>query len=144
MVVHQPEPLWCCPLGLVMGGAYGRARGRYDVAERAGRGQDVRAAYAAMLVALVNWCEHQIDVHDSDPGPVERCPVCVHFEEAAPVQTGSEGPPMTAEEWTYERRVHQVAHRLGPRIVTLVGKVTTEPLGLAAAQPKVSDMPSAL
>lgn len=96
-----------------------------------------------MLVALVNWCEHQIDVHDSDPGPVERCPACVHFEGAAPVRTGSEDPPMTTEEWTYERRVHQVAHRLGPRILTLMGEVHTEPAELAVAQPEVSDMSAA-
>ena len=132
MVVHQPEPLWCCPLGLVVGAAYERARARYDAAEQAGRDQDVQAVYAAMLVALVNWCEHQIDAHDTDPGPVEQCPTCARFEEAAPVQTGSAESPMTAEEWAYERRVHQVAHRLGPRIVTPVGTVATEPPGSAA------------
>ncbi|MEU7031873.1 hypothetical protein AB0A60_34900 [Streptomyces sp. NPDC046275] len=142
MVVHQPEPLWCCPLGMVMGTAYERARARYDAADQAGRDQDVQAAYAAMLVALVNWCEHQIDAHDTDPGPVEQCPICARFEEAAPGQAGSAESLMTAEEWAYERRVHQVAHRLGPRIVTLVGTVATDPPG-PAAQPKVSELPTA-
>ncbi|MFE1476489.1 hypothetical protein ACFW6N_21885 [Streptomyces cyaneofuscatus] len=142
MVVHQPEPLWCCPLGLVMGAAYERARARYDAAEQAGLDQDVRLAYAAMLVALVNWCEHDIDAHGSDPGPVEQCPVCARFEESAPAseQTGFDGSALTVEEWAYERRVHQVAHRLGPRIVTLLSDVATEP---ATAQLAVNDMPPA-
>ncbi|RAJ49800.1 hypothetical protein K388_06718 [Streptomyces sp. KhCrAH-43] len=127
---------------MVVGAAYERARARYDAAERAGRDQD-QAAYAAMLVALVGWCEHQIDAHDTDPGPVEQCPVCERFEEAAPVQTGSAQSPMTAEEWAYERRVHQVAHRLGPRIVTLVGTVATGPPEPAVAQTKVGELPAA-
>ncbi|MET8816151.1 hypothetical protein ABZW47_29640 [Streptomyces sp. NPDC004549] len=143
MVVHQPEPLWCCPLGLVMGAAYERAQARYDAAGRSRRDRDVRAAYAAMLAALVNWCEHQIDVHDADPGPDEQCPACVRLEGAPPVQTGSEVSSMTTAEWTYERRVHQVAHRLGPRIVTLMGEVRTEPTELVIQPAEVNDMPPA-
>lgn len=87
-------------------------------------------------------CEHQIDAHDSDPGPVEQCPVCARFEEAAPGQLGFEGASMPSEQWTYERRVHQIAHRLGPRIVTLVGEVATEPPEPAALF-KMGDMPLA-
>ncbi|MFF1715754.1 hypothetical protein [Streptomyces sp. NPDC058268] len=131
MVIHQPAPLWCCPMGLVMGAAYERARDRFDAANHEGeQDQGTRAAYAAMLVALVNWCEHQIDVHGTDPGPVERCPVCEHYQQPASAEQGWRGPdgtPMDAEEWAYERRVHQVAHRLGPRIVTLVGEAASVP-----------------
>jgi hypothetical protein len=128
---------------MVMGAAYGRARARYDAAEQAGRGPDVQAAYAAMLVTLVNWCEHQIDAHGTDPGPVEQCPVCARFEEAVPVQAGSARLLMTSQEWEHERRVHQVAHRLGPRIVTLVGCVAAGPPGPAAAQPEAGELRAA-
>ncbi|MFJ5817398.1 hypothetical protein ACIQGT_26390 [Streptomyces sp. NPDC093108] len=124
MVVHQPEPMsLCCPLGVVMKAAYERARARHDAAEQAGHDQGARDAYAAMLIALVNWCEHELDTHGSDPGPFKQCPDCARFEESGPGEPGFRGPAMSAEEWAYERRVHEIA----PRIVTLVGDVVTEP-----------------
>ncbi|MFF9573473.1 hypothetical protein [Streptomyces sp. NPDC014685] len=132
MVVYPPDPLWCCPLGFVMKAAYERARARCDTAEANERGPNTRATYDTMLVALVTWCEHQIDMHGSDPGPVKQCPVCASFEEPAPVQRKIGGRPVTAQEWAYERRVHQVAHRLGPRTVTLAGETGSEPSEPAA------------
>ncbi|MFH8257842.1 hypothetical protein [Streptomyces roseolus] len=132
MVVHQPEPMLpCCSLGFVVKGAYKRARARHDAAEQAGPDQGVWDAYVAMLIALVNWCEHELDAHGSDPGPVDQCLDCARFEESGLGKPGFEGLAMTAEEWAYERRVHQIAHRLAPRIKTLMGDVVTEPPGTA-------------
>lgn len=85
--------------------------------------------YASALVALVNWCEHQIDAHEANPGPVSGCASCSRFEVPVPPEPVGDEPELTVEEWAFERRIHQVAHRLAPRIVTVEATCRSEAPG---------------
>ncbi|WP_443056839.1 hypothetical protein [Streptomyces sp. MT206] len=107
----------CCAMGLVVQMAFARARSRHEVALKVSG--EARTTYASVLVALVNWCEHQIDAHEANPGPVPGCASCSRFEVPVPPEAVGDEPALTVEEWAFERRIHQVAHRLAPRIVTL-------------------------
>ncbi|MFD4243614.1 hypothetical protein ACFWP3_18755 [Streptomyces sp. NPDC058525] len=122
MVVYQPEILGqCCSLGTVLQGSFERARERF--AAGSGDAEDPEQpgiTAAMMLVALVNLCDHRIDVHEADPGPVRGCAVCTRFELPLPAGIGARGPRLDPAAWTYERRVHHVAHVVAPHVVRVV------------------------
>ncbi|MFD6469643.1 hypothetical protein [Streptomyces goshikiensis] len=71
-----------------------------------------------MLVALVNLCEHRIEAHGEDPGPVAGCADCLRFE--VPAAAAPEGGlRLSGAEWAYKRKIHHVAHVVAPQVVAV-------------------------
>lgn len=122
VVVYQPETLGqCCSLGAVLQGSFERARERFAAVSGDAEDPEQPGVTAAMtLVALVNLCDHRIDVHEADPGPVRGCAVCTRFELSVPADPRAGGPRLNPTAWTYERRVHHVAHVVAPHVVRMV------------------------
>ncbi|MFB7836236.1 hypothetical protein [Streptomyces sp. NPDC056056] len=120
MVVYEPELLLpCCSLGAVLQGSFDRARGRYEAGKGGGEAVNPGLTAATMLVALVNLCEHRIEVHGADPGPVAGCADCAQFE-VPPGAAREVGQQLSDAEWAYERKIHHVAHAVAPQVVAVV------------------------
>ncbi|MFJ5635289.1 hypothetical protein ACIQF5_21965 [Streptomyces goshikiensis] len=119
MVVYEPERLRpCCSLGAVLQGAFARARGRCEAGKGSEEAVEPGLTAATMLVALVNLCEHRIEVHGEDPGPVADCSDCLRFE--VPAAAAPEGGlRLSGAEWAYERNIHHVAHAVAPQVVAV-------------------------